>query len=849
MIAYFMLSKYAIAYVGLRLGAGVGAVPDDAFQEGVVHRFADLFLGEVLQGEVRFAEGEGRAVVRVAVTEDVLPGGAEGEDLGVEAGELLRGVFHAAGLRFVVVELRVRVIYDELFEGADLHAVVDVVEGDGELLGEAADRIEEAALREEAGCGDAGVVLDALRAVHVAEIRVVGAHEGGTGDTAHAHDDAGVLDILVRVQEACAADADVLALYVADHLIDGIRVDLLDVVVEEQQVLAVRKPNAVVVDRRIVERSIPLHDLHDRLRKNRCRCAVISRCLHRVAEVCRKLFREAVLQLLVVLPGLRLIRVVLDDDKLEVFILAGGERGDRLIEVGRVVLVRDHDGDQRLLIFVNRVVEAVGDALLDLLDREADALTVVVHGAGTGFEGIKLRFRVLRGGRLVCAPVVEHHRDMDDVAAREAALTEQFLIERIEAPEFRGARRHRLHGVGLLRIGTCLKHVCIDRRHMYGCDAFTLHRLGLLGGAEDEVVVLGPVVGAALVDLPAVGVGLGDGVEEAAAGDEEVADVVHGAEQVRVEVGFKVRLEVVDVLEIDLILVGIEDLDVRVGIDRADALIEGLRFELVVMVGEDDEVTGRHADRGVGVLRDAEVLREGLIAEAAVCSGVLGENLLRCPALRRVVLDLRIRGRVHEADLEVRVGLHTDGVEHAAKELLRGCIDRDHDGEARLNREISGTLPLLRELLVGDADLLIPLVVVVVVLEVLDLVDGLLKEGAEAVLLEVLPGHLDGLPLEQGEELLAFPVGDGVELLEDVVGELHALRLAVSLQHEDAGLALCVRGVDVEAEVTVECPVGLHVVAEKGGDHLIAAYRGHGRARDRVACLIHDRELHFFFWI
>lgn len=32
MIAYFMLSKYAIAYVVLRLGAGVGAVPDDAFQ-------------------------------------------------------------------------------------------------------------------------------------------------------------------------------------------------------------------------------------------------------------------------------------------------------------------------------------------------------------------------------------------------------------------------------------------------------------------------------------------------------------------------------------------------------------------------------------------------------------------------------------------------------------------------------------------------------------------------------------------------------------------------------------------------------------------------------------------------
>lgn len=475
-----------------------------------------------------------------------------------------------------------------------------------------------------------------------------------------------------------------------------------------------------------------------------------------------------------------------------------------------MVLIWDHDRDQRLLIFVDRVVEAVGDALLDLLYREADALAVVVHGAGAGFEGVELRFRVLRGGRLVRAPVVQHHRDMDDVAAREAALAEQCLIE------------------------------CIERR---------LHGLGFFGGAEDEVVVLGTVVGAALVDLLAVGVGLGDGVEEATAGDEEVADVVHGAEQVRVEVGLEVRLEVVDVLEVDLVLVGIEDLDVRVGVDRTDALIEGLRLELVVMVGEDDEVTGRHADRGVGVLRDAEVLREGLIAEAAVSSGVLGEDLLRCTALRRVVLDLRVRGRVHEADLELRVGLRPDRVEHAAEELLRGRVNRDHDGEGRLHREISGTLPLLRELLVGDADLLIPLVVVVVVLDVLDLVDRFLKEGTEAVLLEVLPGHLDGLPMEQGEELLAFPVGDGVELLEDVVGELHALRLAVGLQHEDARLALRVRGVDVEAEVSLERPVGLHIIAEKGIDDLIATYRGHGRARDRVACLIHDRELHFFFWI
>ena len=124
----------------------------------------------------------------------------------------------------------------------------------------------------------------------------MGAHVGCAGDTAHAHDDAGVLDVFVRVQETGAADADIFALYVADHFIDGIRVDLLDVVVQEEQVLAMRELNAVVVDRRVVERTIPLHDLH-------------------IWEALRKCF--------VVRPGFCLIRVVLDDDELEVFIVSG----------------------------------------------------------------------------------------------------------------------------------------------------------------------------------------------------------------------------------------------------------------------------------------------------------------------------------------------------------------------------------------------------------------------------------------------------------------------------------------------------------------------------------------------
>ncbi len=145
-----------------------------------------------------------------------------------------------------------------------------------------------------------------------------------------------------------------------------------------------------------------------------------------------------------------------------------------------MVLIWNHNGDQRLLIFVDRVVEAVGDALLDLLYREADALAVVVHGAGAGFEGVELRFRVLRGGRLVCAPVVQHHRDMDDVAAGEAALAEERLIERVQC---RGENRLRT----LLRLSIGLRSRClaIDVRRSSGrCRYIRSHSGCMIGAAR-----------------------------------------------------------------------------------------------------------------------------------------------------------------------------------------------------------------------------------------------------------------------------------------------------------------------------------------------------------------------------
>ena len=75
-----------------------------------------------------------------------------------------------------------------------------------------------------------------------------------------AHEHARVLDRVVRVVEHRAADADTGLAALAHHLGEPVAVDNLDVVVQQQQILARSVLAAKIVDAAEVEPA-PVHDL------------------------------------------------------------------------------------------------------------------------------------------------------------------------------------------------------------------------------------------------------------------------------------------------------------------------------------------------------------------------------------------------------------------------------------------------------------------------------------------------------------------------------------------------------------------------------------------------------------
>ena len=75
-----------------------------------------------------------------------------------------------------------------------------------------------------------------------------------------AHQHARVLDRVVGIVEHCPAEADVGLAALAHHLGEPVAVDDLDVIVEQQQVLARRVPAAKIVDAAEVEAALVSHD-------------------------------------------------------------------------------------------------------------------------------------------------------------------------------------------------------------------------------------------------------------------------------------------------------------------------------------------------------------------------------------------------------------------------------------------------------------------------------------------------------------------------------------------------------------------------------------------------------------
>ena len=126
---------------------------------------------------------------------------------------------------------------------------------------------------------------------------------------------------------------------------------------------------------------------------------------------------------------------------------------------------------------------------------------------------------------------------------------------------------------------------------------------GFLRTAEDEIVVLGAVVLGALELLlfPA------DFLHQGHPRAEDMRDVVVGAKQVRVVVRLEVRA-VVDVGRIhELVLVRVDDVDLRIRIDRLHDLEAGVLLHRIVVVREHDPVAGSHLDGLICIAGDTRV--------------------------------------------------------------------------------------------------------------------------------------------------------------------------------------------------------------------------------------------------
>ena len=211
-----------------------------------------------------------------------------------------------------------------------------------------------------------------------------------TGDTAETDNNTGMLDRVILVEQSRSGDPHVLPLDKAKHLFHEILCDQLNIVVHKQKILALCVLYAEIVDRGVVELSLPADNMY---------------------------IWELLLDLLVVIPGRLLRTVVLHDDELQILIGSLRQhRANTVVKIHGVVLVWDNYRYQRIILDLKRrVIDPVIHALFHLFCLNSYSLIVVHDGTGTGCKGIKLALGVACRGIRVAAPVIEHLWDMADL--------------------------------------------------------------------------------------------------------------------------------------------------------------------------------------------------------------------------------------------------------------------------------------------------------------------------------------------------------------------------------------------------------------------------------------------------
>src|SRR5688572_8425734 len=195
-----------------------------------------------------------RVVVRIPSIQDVVPA--------LLKYLLVRQRMQPPAARsLVVIEQRVRGVDDEMTSLPNLEAQVNVVEHDAQIFVKPADLVEHAPRHHHAGAGHRAAVACEICQARAPNRLSRPRPEGIRCGAVDADHDSGMLNPSICVQQLRTDCADFLALCVLEHRSQPVRMDYLEVVVEKQQLLAARVPNAKVVERRVVERLRPLMHL------------------------------------------------------------------------------------------------------------------------------------------------------------------------------------------------------------------------------------------------------------------------------------------------------------------------------------------------------------------------------------------------------------------------------------------------------------------------------------------------------------------------------------------------------------------------------------------------------------
>ena len=147
-----------------------------------------------------------------------------------------------------------------------------------------------------------------------------------------------------------------------------------------------------------------------------------------------------------------------------------------------------------------------------------------------------------------------------------------------------------------------------------------------------------------------------------------MGDAVLRQEQVFVPVGLEVGV-VAAALFVDLVLVGVDEIGVRVLENFVGDEVEGVLGKFVVVVQQDNKFTGGEFDGAIGARGNVAVLFTVVHLDARVSGRIFVEHLANVRCGRLVIGN---------AEFPVRIQLVDHRVEAQAEKFFRGGVDR-HD--------------------------------------------------------------------------------------------------------------------------------------------------------------------------